>query len=518
MFSLFQWPQKQAGISLSPLLRETNFCIFKDSISHHNHRDSQLSRLNDDEEFLLPVAFDPNPNPLPRSVANSKAQAKSSNRVSTPPVLPPIGNLSINGDAGADSNSMNGYSVARFSWPNSPRLEDDEFKNASSSTAPSAKDHDRKEPIHRQDLPTQSCKGSRAAAPLTEGIEWYKAKFEEERERASNLAQDVAEFQRTLNDGENIQATNMELKEKRSTVQLLEAQREMAMRELKILSEHVSPEEGRATTRDSNTTNNLSKRVSGATPATDSPNVSTITGSVLHTFAKQLEELRDSFEPQIEARIKKRNELDGEIISLNRRLATTLQQFEQASTKNAELTALNSILAREVHSLYQNNNITPSDLALDMMRFDKKVSEMPSNSSDIIAGGASSTSRDGHSQGNDAEQGVSQDLRVVNIPKSQQRKHLWKKAGQKGKGFRGAFMRDGPAVVDTSVTGEPALQDQSSASVNLHDHRNGGNPAGAVRQGFAFFANQRKNVVKKEQLPSEKNIGECLALVFCSYD
>lgn len=476
---------------------ETNSYAREESVNNLNYRDSQLSRFNDDEEYLVPVAFDPNP--LPRSVSNTKTQSQS-NRVSTPPVLPPIGSLSLGGDNGGDLNSSNAFSVARFSWPNSPRLDDDEAKNESIPAPPVTKEQEQQEPV-------RSRRESQAAAEETRGIEWYKARLEEEQERASQLTQNVAELQRKVNVGENIQATNIELKEKRSTVHVLEAQREMAMRELKILLEHAPAGERSAATRESSTTNDFPGRISANFPTSDSHNVDTLTKSVLRNFARQLEELRNSFEPEIESRIKKRTELDGELVSLNRRLTAALQQFEQVSTKSAELTAMNNIMVREIQSLYQINKITPSDLALDMMRLDKKVAEIPSDSSSLIASDAPSKSE--HSQGNDSEHG-SQDLRVVSIPKSQPRKFIWKKTGQKGKGRRGAFLRDGPAVVDTSVNGEPGLQDQSSAPVNLHDHRNG-NPAGAVRQGFAFFANQRRNVTKKDHLPSDRTAttGEC---------
>ena len=305
-----------------------------------------------------------------------------------------------------------------------------------------------------QDPPTPS-----AGSPetRTDEIAWLRSELRKERQRIVDREQKIAELEGALNATADVKLANTELSEKRSTIVVLDTQREIVMRELSVLTDHLEAE----------------KR--GASGSLD---LGKITNHVLREFVDSIQKLKDTFTPQIEELVQKRNDTAEELANLNRLKDKSFQEFEQLSSKNAQLAELNNQLVHQIQELYKANsaegNRDANGLGIYSHGKDKSLSSF-----DVMkAAGELPSSVSTANMSEEAEATIVPGPQVVSIRKGQPRKFNWKKGGQnvaKGvtKGLKGAFMSsEGPQDVAGGNLPRSQTQDPS-------------------RQGFGFFGNQR---------------------------
>lgn len=281
-----------------------------------------------------------------------------------------------------------------------------------------------------------------------------------ERQRTLEREQKIAELERALNATADVKLANTELSEKRSTMVVLDAQKEIAIREISVLTDHLEAE----------------KR--GASGPLD---LSKITNHVLRDFVESIQKLKDSFSPQIEELVQKRNDTAEELANLNRMKEKNFQEFEQLSSKNAQLAELNNQLVHQIQELYKANSAEGGSSranGLGIYSHGKEKSAVEA----MKAAGDMTTSISAANMSEEAEPAtIVPGPQVVSIRKGQPRKFNWKKGGQnvaKGvtKGLKGAFMSsESAAGIQDGMAGLPRSQTQDPS-----------------RQGFGFFGNPRR--------------------------
>ncbi|KAL1955561.1 hypothetical protein VTO42DRAFT_8440 [Malbranchea cinnamomea] len=321
--------------------------------------------------------------------------------------------------------------------------------------------------------------GRPGSSEIQEDVTWLKNELKRERQRLLEKDQKIAELKSALNAAANIKQVNTELHEKRSTMVVLDAQKEIVLRELEVLTEHIAAEKRNDAPLDLNKMSN----------------------AVLRDLAESIRRLKESLTSQIEELIQKRNELVEEIGSLGRMKDKSFQEFEQLSSKNAQLAELNNQLVHQIQGLYKatSNNTEGSQKNTNGMGIYSHQKDKSSTASVDIrdlrrSPNDAAQSGSGTGQAEEAEPAaVIQGPQVVNIRKAQPRKFNWKK-GQtvaKGvtKGIKGAFsyQRDGQQqqFTETGPYGSTPAQDTSGTGGT----RSQGNDTS--RQGFGFFGNQK---------------------------
>jgi len=301
--------------------------------------------------------------------------------------------------------------------------------------------------------PPGSISGTEIASPIAstsqaEEIAWLRAELRKERQRA-------AEMEGTLRATVDVKQVNTELSEKRSTMVVLDAQREIVLRELTVLTDHLEAE----------------KRGAAGGPL----DLGKLSNHVLRELVESIHKLKESYAPEIEGLIQKRNDLSEELDSINRQKEKTFKEFEQLSSKNAQLAELNNQLVHQIQELYKISSDGRGPNGLGMAQNKEKSMPSvetlkatvhhdfpPSISHAHIADDAETTT---------ATATLVPGPQVVSIRKG---KFNWKKGGQnvaKGvKGLKGAFM----SSENEPAGGLPRSQTQDPS-----------------RQGFGFFGNQR---------------------------
>ena len=296
-----------------------------------------------------------------------------------------------------------------------------------------------------------------AVSPDTAGadeVAWLRSELRKERQRVHERELKIAEMESVLHATADVNQVNTELNEKRSTMVVLDARKEIVMRELSVLTDHLEAE----------------KR--GGSGHLD---LGKLTNHVLREFVESIQQLKDSFTPQIEELVQSRNDTAEELANINRMKDKSFQEFEQLSSKNAQLAELNNQLVHQIQELYK---ATPTEgkggangLGIYSHGKEKSLSSID----------ALRSANDGASTANISEEAEPATIvpgpQVVSIRKGQPRKFNWKKGGQnvaKGvtKGIKGAFMSS-----ENAVEGGPGLPRSQTQDPS--------------RQGFGFFGNQR---------------------------
>ena len=270
-----------------------------------------------------------------------------------------------------------------------------------------------------------------ASSPESRRDELDRVKKELEMERNKNL-----ELEAALDAKNSIRQMNSELKEKRSTMVVLDTQKEIVVRELDILTEHIT----------------------AAKRSGEPLDISKMTNTVLREFAQSLQSLKDSFQPQIEELTQRRNDLADEVGKLDQQKDKSMQEFEQITVKNSQLAELNNQLVHQIQELYKANagsaadtvRPSPNGLGIYNAQTHKDRSAASIDSRDQRPSVAESNMT-GSTAVPDQEAEPATYLaspQVVNIRKAQPKKFNWKKGGQnvaKGvtKGLKGAFSSDG---------------------------------------------------------------------------
>ncbi|KAE8394893.1 hypothetical protein BDV23DRAFT_126874 [Aspergillus alliaceus] len=290
-----------------------------------------------------------------------------------------------------------------------------------------------------------------------EEVAWLRAELRKERQRVLERDQKIVEMEAMLNATADVKLANTELNEKRSTMVVLDARKEIVMRELSVLTDHLEAE----------------KR--GGSGALD---VGKLTNQVLREFVESIQKLKDSFAPQIEELVQKRNEAAEELANFNRMKDKSFQEFEQLSSKNAQLAELNNQLVHQIQELYKANSLESNRGANGLGIYSHGKEKSLSSIDALKAGNDLATSVSTANMSEEAEPAtIVPGPQVVSIRKGQPRKFNWKKGGQnvaKGvtKGLNRAFGTSESAAEPSPGLPRSQTQDPS-------------------RQGFGFFGNQR---------------------------
>ncbi|KAL8960760.1 MAG: hypothetical protein Q9193_002589 [Seirophora villosa] len=362
----------------------------------------------------------------------------------------------------ARSYSDRGTRLSKEKWPRSPLNVSSGFSHEASSPTPSS-------PESREELVL------------------LKNELHRERQKSIEKEQRLVELEAALEAKTSITQMNTELREKRSTMVVLDTQKEIVVRELEVLTEHI------AASKKSREPLDLDK----------------MSNTVLREFAQSLQQLKESFTPQVEDLTQKRNELIEEVSNLTQLKDRNLQELEQLSLKNAQLAELNNTLVHNIQELYKANAspslevvrpppnglgiYAPSEKESTAMSFDKdnrdsmrpSLAESTTTSATLV-------------QEQDAEPASYVTApQVVNLRKGQPKKFNWKKGGHNvakvTKGLKGAFSsNDGPKPQREGQYTEGIPYNQMVQSQNYpttepprnHYH----DPS---RQGFGFFSDRK---------------------------
>lgn len=301
-------------------------------------------------------------------------------------------------------------------------------------------------------------------------------------QRIAALESEVNRYEEKMNSSAEIKAANNELREKRTTMVVLDTQREMVVRELEVMTEHLS----RA--KDSSQPLDLNSLKSG----------------VLKEFAESLQKLKDAMSAQIEDLMHKRNQLTEEIGNLIQMKDKGFQEYESLSNKNGQLLQMNSQLVQSIQEMSRSTRngsvAAPNGLGiyhpgapgtadireLNLISADSSMANLMESKAEPLAFVAAPT--------------------VVDVRKGQAKKFDWRKGGEKmaknvTKGLKGAFAserrKDGEGPYNIGMPYDATKQavggsDQSSL--------NGGTRGGldANRAGpaaFGFFG-QKNGTLK----------------------
>jgi Rho-type GTPase-activating protein 1/2 len=304
-----------------------------------------------------------------------------------------------------------------------------------------------------------------------EDVSWLKGELRRERQRAVEKDQRIAELEKALNAQADVKQANSELREKRSTMVVLDTKKEVVMRELAVITQHLETEKH------------------GAAPM----DLAKLTNNVVRSFAEKLQQLKDSYAPQIEELMQKKNEVVEEVANLSRMKDKSFQEFEQLSSKNAQLADLNNQLVNQIQGLYKASSTTDSSRSTNGLGIyshskERSTSSVDGNKSSDLATSISTMTI--HDEAEPAT--IVPGPQVVSIRKGggQVRKFNWKRGGQtvakgvsKGlKAFAGEreiiapdgtiHTVEGPSPLPRSQTQEPR---------------------------FGFFGNQKRQAAWKNQ-------------------
>ncbi len=316
----------------------------------------------------------------------------------------------------------------------------------------------------------------------------------------------IADLRARLDGTANIKQVNTELSEKRSTMVVLDAQKEIVIRELEVLTD----------------------RIAAAQNSNEPFDVDKIMSEVLRDFAVALQRLKESLSVQIEDLIQKRNRLIDEISNLTQMKEKDQQECDSLSVKNAQLGDLNNQLVSQIKDYYNNREalagaggtnhdgmrLPGNGLGIFTGHQDHRSDGSSWDSRDARANEASIFGSQAHLQ-HDYEAEPATVLtapQVVNIRKGQPKKSMWKKGGQtvaKGvsKGFKGAFSSN----AQSQYHREGQIQDGVPYGQLPPEHGGmmGRGPHDASRpqgQGpFGLFGGAQKNPSRAAHLKAQSN-------------
>lgn len=247
-------------------------------------------------------------------------------------------------------------------------------------------------------------------------------------QRIAELEAEKNGLQETVHNVAEIKQANTMLREKRNTMAVLDTQREMVIRELEIMTEHLQR----------------------AKESNQQLDYNALKSDITKDFATSLHKLRDQLGGQIEELISKRIELTNEISNLIQMKDKGFQEYESLSATNTKLSAMNRDLLEQVQKVMKDHKHAGGK-SID-------IGQSSANGLGIYQthhkGGKSDISIDIHnlahepsySNLHDAEtEATVAQPKVVNISKTgKANKFNWKKGGQVitknvTKGFKGAF-------------------------------------------------------------------------------
>ena len=318
---------------------------------------------------------------------------------------------------------------------------------------------------------------STASPENRDELAWFKNELRRERQKTVEREKRIAELEMQL-DSADVKQVNVELKEKRSTMVVLDTQKEIVIRELEVLTEHLA------------TAKHTGERF----------DLGRMSNTVLRDFAGSLEKLRDSFAPQIEASIQKRNDLVDEIANLSQMKDKSFAEFEQLSSKNAQLAELNNELVHQIQGLYKANSTAQEQQksamnGLGIYSHHKEKSQLSFDSKDTMRNMSTDlTNIDSAStlHGEAEPATMVQGPHMVNI---RPKKFDWRK-GQKvakgvTKGLKGAFSSTQQSYSRDLAFAETGAYGAGTAPGQEYSNLPRTNPEPVKQGGYGFFNNQK---------------------------
>ncbi|KIW09040.1 hypothetical protein, variant [Verruconis gallopava] len=217
---------------------------------------------------------------------------------SEPGMFRKVSNAVKHGRSFSDRAPRSERSSQSQKWPRSPLNGSMEISSPTSATSPNA---------HEENI-------------------LLKNKLRQAQERIAKLELEKNGLQTLVSNNVDISQVNIELKEKRSTMAFLDTQRELVVRELEIMTEHL-------------------RRAKDSNQALD---VNELKSGVTRDFAAALQKLKDTLGKQIEELMQKRNDLTSEIDDLIQMKDKGFQEYESLSARNHQLTQHNNELIASI--------------------------------------------------------------------------------------------------------------------------------------------------------------------------
>ncbi|KAH8592960.1 hypothetical protein B0O99DRAFT_516827 [Bisporella sp. PMI_857] len=259
------------------------------------------------------------------------------------------------------------------------------------------------------------------------------------RRQLRNSEQRVAELERQFSSEKDLKTLNKKLIERRKTVSLLDSQTEIMIRQIEVLAGYVER----------------------AKDSKQPMNVADLEDSAVKEFLQKIERLKQGMTAEIETLFDTRNELLEEKNRVMADRDRALIEFEQLSSKNAQLADMNNDLTHQIQERFKaqsGNTVESPRPPLNGLGIYTHHSKDKSSASiqmdDASLRTSNSTTAFGSVSVGSYPQSMDQDSamdpatvlsapHVVNIRKGQAKK-FWKKGGQTvaknvTKGFKGAF-------------------------------------------------------------------------------
>ena len=354
--------------------------------------------------------------------------------------------------------------------------------------------HHRTPTIGSMDISSPINIGSPMSPSLAkEEIATLKAQLRRAQQKIGELEAEKGSLEEQVSSSADIRQVNTELREKRSTMAILDTQREMVVRELEVMTDHLQKAKD-----------------------TDQPlDMEALKSEVSQDFTRSLQKLKDTLGSQIETLVQKRNELTDDISSLIQVKDKGLQEFENLSQKNQQLAELNNQLVTSIQDMYRANagrlpnpsafDRSPMTNGLGIYTGSGRVDLMDYNSMKSGSLPESSSMHNLIPEAADAEPAtILTAPKVVDIRKAQPKK-FWKKgSGGIGKsvtkGLKGAFAGGADRVPMNArdgsydLNGIPYSQMQAGPGAIMGDMPLTARQDG--KAGFGFFSSGQKNGIK----------------------
>ncbi|KKY23061.1 putative rho-type gtpase-activating protein 2 [Diplodia seriata] len=319
-----------------------------------------------------------------------------------------------------------------------------------------------------------------SASPDTKDESAYlRAQLRQAQHRIAELETDVNKLNESASKSSDMKQVNSELKEKRSTIAVLDTQREVVMRELDIMTEHLKAAKDQQRPLD----------------------LQAFQSAFFRDFAAELEKFKAKVKAEIEELVQKRNEVNDDIFNLIKMKDKGYQEYESLSQKNTQLAELNNQLVQTIQDLYKSSNRGANGQANNALGIqlnngkDKDVS--------ITEIQKAVQEHQMNQLADNMDESTVLQPRVIQI-KPKANKFNWKKGGQAvaknvTKGLKGAFASQPMHQHDAlTVGGAPYGALQPGATPSLE-------PSAAQKasdRGFGgFFGGNQKAVQKPMQRP-----------------
>ncbi|KAI9824396.1 MAG: Rho-type gtpase-activating protein [Thelocarpon impressellum] len=327
----------------------------------------------------------------------------------------------------------------------------------------------------------------------------------------------IAELESRLDGTADMKSLETKLREKRSTMAFLDSQKELVIRELEVLTEHVA-------------------FAKGSHRPTD---VEALTSKMVRDFVQSLERVKETYGPEVEGLMRSKNQLIEDTAALARSREQAVEETEQLNLKNAQLADLNNELTHQIQERYKANRdqglaglesprppngglglfptLPPPPLPPTTGRQLDPAAEVrePRPGTGYAASNSSSAQGLAAEQHEGEQAAVLASPHVVNIRKGQVKKFNWKKGGQQvakgvSKGFKGAFSSTNPQHQQAGYAREGQMVEGTPYSMHQGDSPgsgNGGTPRATVdrdptRQGLGFFGQRMAKGVQGKVQPN----------------